>query len=489
MGDPFRRQGNKFSGPNLGRGKIQDIRPGQRSKIRIKSEQPSPPFKRYGNLPPEIPWPDPIGKERRILGENWREQLKAQNAIGQEQPAPEYRQTEREAQRAARSKTGPGKIAKALKTAVQLPGLPDGSPPKGNPLKLSKLRSGPPRAIGGLGIAIEVWKDRERIWAEASRGQFGHFFDDRVFKSWLTTQPAGTTIPGDLPVAKVLGTFISDVGTRERIEIGNSISCEEYAWRKGTDGYWHLVPAPPSQIRSYQQFIPKEHWPRWEKDTTGHWRLVSGKSKGADGQSGTPSSQTRNIQKTKLPPPAFAGSRASGTVSFGGKLGIPGIQHQVPKPKFGISGPGSAAGFNPPKTTFGGQSQQGGFGKNKTIFDKFDSFGTGIPKPGGFKHTQTGFGGHQTGIGDVVSGIRSKFRPHPVGGRLTDPGTTFGGSSFGTHTVHGGEVLSRIANRYGTTVDAFAKENPWLHNRHGKILKGVDYIRPGDKLKIPGFNR
>ncbi len=348
----------------------------------------------------------------------------------------------------------------------------------------------------GLGrYAVEVWKDRERIWAEASRGQFGLFFDQRVFKSWLVSQPAGTTIPGDLPVAKVLGTFISDVGSKERVEKGNSISNEEFAWRKDTDGTWHLIPAPSSRPRAYQQFLPPSLWPQWQKDQSGNWRFVTGKRKQGVGFFCTPLPQVRKPQDITPPPTGFAGSKASGAASFGFKYKPPGLQFQVPKPKFGVGGTGPAPGFTPPKPNFGNRSQTGGFGKS--VFDKPGNLGTGIPKPSSSGHLQTGYGGHQTGINDVISGIRTKFRPQPTGGRLPTPGPVFGGSSFGsqggsnfgTHTVQGGEVLSRIANRYGTTVNAFAQENPWLLNRQGRILKGVDYIRPGDRLKVPGFNR
>jgi hypothetical protein len=61
---------------------------------------------------------------------------------------------------------------------------------------------------------------------------------------------------------------------------------------------------------------------------------------------------------------------------------------------------------------------------------------------------------------------------------------------FGEHVVKKGEVLSRIALKYGTTVKDIAKLNPWLlprkaRTRDGRILKGVDYIKIGETIKVP----
>lgn len=56
------------------------------------------------------------------------------------------------------------------------------------------------------------------------------------------------------------------------------------------------------------------------------------------------------------------------------------------------------------------------------------------------------------------------------------------------HVVRPGEVLSRIARRHGTSVNAIAQRNKWLLKRSGKHLRGVDYIRPGDPIHIPRPN-
>ncbi|MBU7011432.1 MAG: LysM peptidoglycan-binding domain-containing protein [Theionarchaea archaeon] len=53
------------------------------------------------------------------------------------------------------------------------------------------------------------------------------------------------------------------------------------------------------------------------------------------------------------------------------------------------------------------------------------------------------------------------------------------------HVVERGETLSRIARNHGTTVNQLAKLNPWLLERRGRILRGVDYILPGDPIGLP----
>lgn len=478
----------RFSLSRSRKGNIRDLRPGQRSRIRVKSEQSPPPFKRYGSLPAAIPWPDPQGP-RRVLGENWREQLDSLNQIGKEQPGPEYRQTEREARRAAKRKTGPGRIAKALKTAVQLPGLPDGSPPDKGPFKPTKLRSGPPRGVGILGFAVELFKDRERICEEASRGQFSLYFDKCVFKSWLATQPPGTTIPGDLPVAGVLGSYISDVDSEERIGKGNTISNKEFAWRKDQDGMWHLIPAPASQPRPYQTYTPEKLWPKWQKGQDGQWHLIQGQSRRKAAPRVTPPPQ-HMVQK----PPAFKGSRATASASYSIGGGIGGPQSGMPKTALGHKFPGSISGFGP-RTAFSRTKHQTSWLENQTkpntIFDQPSYGGVGKNRPGGIGKRRGGHVQPGTGMDTIVRGIQNRYRPRPVGGRLPTPGfqDSASGPRSGFHTVKRGEVLSRIANQYGSSVNAFARDNPWLQNRQGRILRGVDYIRPGDRLRIPGHNR
>jgi len=484
MGNRFRK--GQFSKRKGGMG---DLRPGQRSQIRVKSEQAPPPFKRYGSFKPEIPWPDRLGP-RQILGENHAEIQKSLKKFGEAQPGFEYRQTDREAQRAAQRKTGPGKAAKLLKTATQLPGLPDGSPQ-------TKFRSGMPRAISALGIPLMIFKDRKRIWKEAGKGRLGNFTDLRVFRSWLATQPPGTTIPGDLPVIEAVDRHdghICDVGSKERTEKGTSISSDEFAFRKDTDGIWHLIPAPAYVPRSYQRFLPKNMWPKWMKGEDGHWHFVSAQEKDKFVKQSVPAPK-----RIVTPPSYMTGAKTPGFSYQGAGMGPGGMAGGMFKPHTPGKIPGLPPNYGPPKTNFPNQTQLGPINphKPKTIFDP--------PGPIDFGARKTGTFGPRVGIPptsglgiSISEDIRSKFRPRPTGGRLPQPGPTFtsagstftsSGSSF--HTVRPGENLTRIANQYGSSVNAFAQNNQWLHNRQGRILKGIHFIRPGERLSIPGsgFNR
>ncbi len=47
-----------------------------------------------------------------------------------------------------------------------------------------------------------------------------------------------------------------------------------------------------------------------------------------------------------------------------------------------------------------------------------------------------------------------------------------------THTVQSGDTLSKIAEKYGVSVEDLLKANPWIKN--------PDYIQVGWKIKIPG---
>ena len=105
------------------------------------------------------------------------------------------------------------------------------------------FRCGPPRGVGGLGLAVEVWKQRRSIWAAAEQGRFGRLYDVRLYRSYLRTLPVGAVLPGDRPVGSIVGTFFSDVSTEDRVEYGNR-SSEYYIWVKGKQGYWHLRKNP-----------------------------------------------------------------------------------------------------------------------------------------------------------------------------------------------------------------------------------------------------
>ncbi|MBN8249522.1 MAG: LysM peptidoglycan-binding domain-containing protein, partial [Verrucomicrobia bacterium] len=65
--------------------------------------------------------------------------------------------------------------------------------------------------------------------------------------------------------------------------------------------------------------------------------------------------------------------------------------------------------------------------------------------------------------------------PAPALASAADAGTTGTGSGAATHTVRGGENLSRIAKRYGVTVKEIRAANG---------LKSND-IKVGQKLRIP----
>ncbi len=57
------------------------------------------------------------------------------------------------------------------------------------------------------------------------------------------------------------------------------------------------------------------------------------------------------------------------------------------------------------------------------------------------------------------------------------------------HIVSKGETLSHIARTHRTTVNKLAKLNPWLYGRHGRKLQGVDYILPGERIRLHGVTR
>lgn len=64
-----------------------------------------------------------------------------------------------------------------------------------------------------------------------------------------------------------------------------------------------------------------------------------------------------------------------------------------------------------------------------------------------------------------------------VGQRLTIPGGSSGGSSGGVHIVQRGQTLYSIARRYGTTVSALAAANS---------LRNPNFVYVGQRLTIPG---
>ena len=82
--------------------------------------------------------------------------------------------------------------------------------------------------------------------------------------------------------------------------------------------------------------------------------------------------------------------------------------------------------------------------------------------------------------------IRIDHRPAPAplmkprGSLLVQPPEVL------AHTVQAGENLTRIAQRYRVPLKDFVDANPELLKRNGTRLRGADYLRIGDRLKLPG---
>ncbi len=100
-----------------------------------------------------------------------------------------------------------------------------------------------------------------------------------------------------------------------------------------------------------------------------------------------------------------------------------------------------------------------------------------------------GFVGNLLGIQEA----RTSAAPHFIGeGRKLKKLTREPEVSLGlSHTVARGETISSIARKYGTTVDAIGRANPWLFGREartrsGKVLRDLDLIRHGETLILAG---